>query len=117
MATHTYSVLLAPSTVTAGGTQTSSAADLTGAYGGIVTAQIANGATGPSVPCVASVQVSGDNTNFYTMFAGTEDVTNSATTNFTWDIPPGAMYVRVQFTGNAGQSVTASAQIQILSTI
>lgn len=117
MSTHSYSVLLAPSTVAAGGTQTSSVADLTGAYGGIVTAQITNGGTSPTVPCVATLQVSGDNTNFYTFASGTEDITASVTTTLCWEVPPGAMYVRVQFTGNTGQSVTAAAQIQILSTI
>jgi len=117
MATHTYSVLLAPSTVTAGGTQTSSAADLTGAYGGIVTAQITNGTTGPTVPCAALLQTSGNNADFYTMANGVEDSTASVTTSFSWEVPPGAMYVRVQFTGNSGQSVTVAAQIQILATI
>lgn len=117
MATHTYSVLLAPSTVAAAGTQTSTTADLTGAYGGIVTAQITNGGTIPSVACVATLQVSGDNTNWYPMSSGIEDMTASATSAFYWEVPPGVMYVRVQFTGNTGQPVTAAAQIQILSTI
>lgn len=117
MSTHTYSVLLAPSTVTVGGTQTSSVADLTGSYGGIVTAQITNGGTGPTAPCSAILQISGNNADFYTMASGVEDVTASATTSFSWEIPPGAMYARVLFTGNTGQSVTVAAQIQILATI
>jgi hypothetical protein len=117
VATHTYTVLQSSTSVAASGNQTSSAANLTAAYGGIVTAQITNGATGPTLPCVATLQVSGDNTNFYTAFSGTEDVTASTTTTFFWDLPPGTMYARVQFAGHTGQAVTVAAQIQVLTTI
>jgi hypothetical protein len=117
VATHTYTVLQAPTAVLSGGSLISSAANLTANYGGVVTVQITNGATGPTSPCVATLQVSGDNTNFYPIYSGTADPTNSATTTFFWDLPPGVMYVRVQFTGNTAQPVTASAQIQILATI
>ncbi len=117
MATHTYTVLQSSTSVVAAGTLTSATANLTANYGAVITVQITNGATGPTLPCIASLQVAGNTTDFYPAYSGVADITNSATTTFFWEIPPGVMYARVQFSGHTGQAVTAAAQIQILATI
>jgi hypothetical protein len=42
---------------------------------------------------------------------------NNAVTDFTVEVPPGVMFVNVDFTGNTAQAVTVEAQIEELTTI
>jgi hypothetical protein len=70
------------------------------------TGTITNGGTAPTIPCQANLQISEDNSNWYTAQTSTASLTASATTTFDFfRLYPGA-YVRVQITGNTAQSVT-----------
>lgn len=99
----------------AGATTNSSSLNMTTYPGAVVTAQITNGATAPTVPCSAIVQVSSDGTTWHTWAQGTAGLTASTAYSFSWEIPPPVMYVNVKFTGNTDQAVTVAAQAQYVA--
>jgi hypothetical protein len=69
---------------------------------------ITNGATAPTIVAVANLQTSQDNfsSDINTVASAQGSLTNSGVTTYDFYRPfPGA-YVRVQITGNTGQSVT-----------
>ena len=72
----------------------------------LVTAKVTNGATGPTIPCTFTLEVSHDNTNWKTFVAATAQLGNSVVTEWAVDLPPTVAYVRSKFGGNTGQSVT-----------
>lgn len=102
---------------TAGGTTTGTAQNHTTAYGGLITAKITNGATGPTVGATVNVYTSGDNSNFKLLAQATAGIGSNAVAEFTFNIPQGVMYTRVDVTGNTGQAVTCEAFMQELTTI
>lgn len=116
--THTLRTIIAAATSnSAGGTTTGTAIDITTKYGGLITAKITNGGTGPAVAASVNVYTSGDNTNFKLFATVTHNVTNSAVGEWAFEIPMGVMYVRADVTGNTVQAVTCEAFLQELTTI
>ena len=90
--------LASAATVAATG-QVGSAIDLTAAYGALLEAKLTNGATGPTTVPVLQVEVSSDNSNWYTFGSGLAGVTtNSAVTSWSLVLPIGVMYVRINVT-------------------
>jgi len=87
-------------------------------YGGIITAKIANGATGPTVQCEGRILVSHEDTLPTAASAGADWKTvwrfgggtaNSAITEQSFTFGPEIRHVEVEFTGNTGQAVTVEA--------
>jgi hypothetical protein len=99
-ATKTARTLQASASNAAGATATGTALDLTTKYGLLVTGQVTNGATGPTVACTFSIEVSNDNSVWRPFFSGTAALGNAVVTNWTVSIGPEVMYVRSKFTGN-----------------
>jgi hypothetical protein len=108
-AVKTARTLQASATNGAGSTTTGTTWTLTTAFGGILTAKITNGGTGPTVGCDFVVNVSVDGTNWKEFSRQTAPTTNSAVTPFAVEIPPGVMYTQPVFTGNTVQAVTVEA--------
>jgi len=98
--------LQAAATNAAAATTTGSAVDLTGALGLSGTARITNGATGPTVGCTFSLEVSGDGSTWRPWCSLTAGVTASTSYDFQWSLPPEILQARAVFTGNTGQAVT-----------
>lgn len=116
-ATKTSSAILASVSNAAAGTKTSSTINLTTSYGGLVTGKVTNGATGPTLGCTMTLNVSPNGSTFYPWAAGTAATANSAVTTFGFEIPLGALYANVVFTGNTAQSVTVEAQAEWVTAI
>lgn len=117
-ATKTKRTIIAAATSNAAGGTTSGTEwnDSTG-YGGLVTCRVTNGGTGPTVGADFVVyvgSVTGEKREFSRQTAPT---TNSAVTDFIVELPPGAMFVNVDITGNTGQAVTCEVFAQELTTI
>ena len=110
-------IIAAATSNTAGSTTTGTAIDLTTKYGGLLTAKITNGGTGPTIAASVNVYTSGDNSNFKLLTTVTATTVVSAVHEWAFDIPPGVMYVRADVTGNTGQAVTCEAFFQELSAI
>jgi hypothetical protein len=111
MATATKSAVTfqASATNAAAATTTGSAVDLTTALGALITAEITNGATGPTIACDFVVEVSNDNSDWMEYTRATAGTANNGVYTFSVELPPTVMYARVKFTGNTGQSVTVEA--------
>lgn len=116
-ATKSGSTIQASASNTAGSTTTSSTLDLTTAYGAGIMAKITNGATGPTVACTATVNVSSDGATWKYFQAATAGVANNGVYPFAFDLPAWVMYAQVVFTGNTGQTVTVEAFAEALATI
>lgn len=101
----------------AGATSTGTALNHTTAYGGLITAKITNGATGPTVAATVNVYVSGDNSNWKLWASALSTLGNAIITEFTFFLPATAMYSRVDVTGNTVQAVTCEAFCQELSVV
>lgn len=99
----------------AGSTTTGTAVNLTTAFGGVVTAKVTNGATGPTVGCSVLFDISGDNANWKNVNTVVAAIGNNVVSEYTWEVPAGVMYVRVKFTGNTFQAVTVEAFLQELT--
>jgi len=110
-------IIAAATSNAAAGTTTGTAVDLTTKYGGIITGNITNGATGPTVQATAFVETSGDNVNWDEVYRVGGDVTANLVTPISYDVHEGVMYVRVRVTGNTGQAVTCKAVMQVLATL
>jgi len=119
--TQAATVLVSSATLTAGGT-TRGRLDCTAVDGGIVTFRITNGATGPTVQCVANVLVAhkgsampaaasegtGDTDWKIVLIIGGGTV-NSDSTRGVYEFGPEVAYLEIEFTGNTAQSVTIEA--------
>ena len=119
--TITGAVLVSSAANTAGST-TRGRLDCSAADGGMVRWRMTNGATGPTVQCVARIlaarkqtsmpaaasEATGDDDwkQVYEIGGGT---TNSASTRGQYRFGPEIAYVEIEFTGNTGQSVTVEA--------
>ena len=110
-------IIAAGTSNSAAGTTTGTAVDLTTRYGGLLTAKITNGGTGPTAGATVKVYTSGDNTSFKLFNQVTADVTASTSYEWAFDIPPGVMYVRADVSGNTGQAVTCEAFLQELTSL
>jgi len=113
-----YSVILAPFSVPAGGTKASPGKD-TGAfnlqpnYGTGITVAMTNGASAPSAPLQAQIQVSGDQVTWRDY--GTPLVGETAANGvISWAIPieKNWMFARVIAYGNATNPVTLAVEVQ-----
>ena len=116
-ATKTSRTIQASQSVAGGGTQNGTELNLSTAYGALVCGKVTNGATGPTVGCDMVVYVgesTGTKREFRRMTAGTA---NNGVYEFVVEIPPGAMFVNVTFTGNTAQAVTVECYAQELTTI
>jgi hypothetical protein len=87
-------------------------------YGGIITAKIANGATGPTAQCEGRILVSHEDTLPTAASAGADWKTvwrfgggtaNSAITEQSFTFGPEIRHVEVEFAGNTVQAVTVEA--------
>ena len=101
----------------AGATTTGTVVNLTTAYGGLLTAKITNGGSGPTVAAALYVYTSADNTNFKLLYSQPASVTAAAVAEFSFEIPAGVMYLRADVKDNTGQAVTCEAFLQELTTI
>jgi hypothetical protein len=124
--TTTRTAVVTSAANTAGGT-TRGRVDLEGVDGGMLTFRMTNGATGPTLQCVARVLVAHGTGASESMPAaaseGTGDqdwkqvmeiaggTTNSATTRGLFRFGPEITYLEIEFTGNTGQSVTVEAHV------
>jgi hypothetical protein len=81
--------------------------DLTAGYGGELHIKITNGATGPTLPAQAQVQVSPDNSHWYA-FGGAlvAGLGNDVVSSWNVPIPIGVAYAKVVSGSNTGQNVT-----------
>lgn len=111
---------------TAGSTTRSTPLDLETTYGGIVTAKITNGATGPTVQCTCNVLIThnatvpaagGAGSDWKTLYTFGGGTTNNAVTEMAIPIDPSIMGLEVEFTGNTGQAVTVESYLSELSTV
>ena len=98
--------------------------DLQTAQGGFLTIKMTNGATGPTVQCVANVLIAHNATMPAAASAGTDwktiySVGNGSGNNTIgeWAIPidPAIMCIEVEFTGNTAQTVTVEAYFSELT--
>ena len=106
-ATKAASTLLVSTSNAAGATTNSSSINLQTSYGATLTGTMTNGGTSPTNPCVATCQVSQDNSVWDTWDAVTASTsTTQPATSFAFLVPMHVYYARVQFTGNTGQAVT-----------
>jgi hypothetical protein len=115
--THSSRTILASQSLAAAGSVNGTEVDNTGGGGMLVCGKCTNGATGPTVACQMRVytgEASGTKRLFQTLVF---DLGNNAVSERTCEIPPGAMYVNVTFTGNTGQAVTVEAYAQHLTAV
>jgi hypothetical protein len=113
-----YRTLVAAGTTNAAGaTTTGTTWNLTTALGGVMTANITNGAIGPTVGCDFVVQVSGDGINWKEYTRQAAGTANNGTYNFAVEIPPGVLYARPLFQTNTGQSIVCECFGQELTSI
>jgi hypothetical protein len=103
------------------GTPQRATRSMLGKLGGLVTAKITNGATGPTVQCVATLLVA--HTTGSTPTAASEGAdwktlavlggggsTANAVSTFSFEVPP-CCHLEIEFSGNTVQNVTVEAFI------
>ena len=117
--TLTPSTLIAAGTVCVPGTPQRAVKDMRGRHGGVLTGRIANGGTGPALPCVATVYIAhnsgatpaagaeGADWKFFATLGG-GGITANAATPLMLVIPP-MCHFQVEFAGNTSQNVTVEA--------
>lgn len=124
-ATKTARTIVASGSNAAGGT-TRGRLDLSTAFGGFLTLKITNGASGPSVQCVANVLVAHNASLPAAAGAGADWKTVYSVGNGTlantvgeWSLPvdPAIMHLEIEFTGNTGQAVTVEAAFSELTSV
>lgn len=111
ISTKNIRTLLASTSNAAAGTTNSSNWDLSSTVGDqVLWVQMTNGATGPTIPCTATIQWSNDGgTTWFTLTSRSATPTNSAVSVYSISIPQGYKYVRAVFSGNSVQAVTCVA--------
>lgn len=119
--TLTPATLIGAGTTIAVGTPQRAARDMRGKHGGLLTAKITNGTTGPTVQAVVTVYIShasgttpavggeGADWKTYAVLGG-GGATGSAVSPFSCVIPP-CCHVQVEIGGNTVQNVTGEAFI------
>lgn len=116
-ATKSSAVLLASTSNAAAATTNSTTLNLSTYYGAIFTGSLTNGTTAPTLPCVATCQVSLDGTTFDTWQVATASTAASTVTSFAFEVPLHAIQARVSFGGNTGQAVTCVCRAQYATAI
>lgn len=111
---------LVASTTNAAGATTRGTLDLRGKYGGTLTFKITNGATGPTVQCVANVLIAHNDgatpaaasrgADWKTVLSAGGGVANNAISEWSLDLQC-VQHLEVEFTGNTGQGVTVEAYL------
>lgn len=114
MTTKTRAAIWTTTTLTAAaGNTTSSAVDMTTSERGGLQIKLTNGATGPTVAAQVQIEVSDDNTNWFTY--GPPLVGSTANNGVrSWgeiEIPVDIMYFRLVAGSNTGQDVTVNASV------
>ena len=93
-------------------------------YGGLVTAKITNGGTGPTTACECRVLIAHNastpsagsaGSDWKTVYKGTGGTVASTVMEYTWFIDAAAMALEVEFDGNSGQDVTIEAYFSEIS--
>lgn len=125
--TKTPRTIVAASTSNSAGGTTRGTVDLRTAHGGLLTIKMTNGATGPTVQCTANILVAHNSgstptaasagADWKTLWSVGGGTTNSAVTEQSMDVPPGAMHLEVEFTGNTGQAVTVEAYLSEVTNV
>ena len=107
------------STSNAAGAVTRGATDVRSQYGGMLTLEILNGATGPTLECVCRVSITHDTGDTPAVgaigavwkqvakFGG--GVANNGFTPSTFYFGPEVKHIQVEFADNTGQAVTVEA--------
>ena len=116
-ATKSSVVSLASSSNAAAATTNSATLNLSTAYGAVFTGAMTNSASAPTLPCVATCQISADGTTFDTWQAATASIAASTVTPFAFEVPMHAIQARVSFSGNTGQAVTVVCRAQYTTAI
>jgi len=101
----------------AGSTTTGSAINLTTALGGVIVWKVTNGATGPTVACTVTLQLSHDNSTWYDVAIYLTLTGNNVVSSGAWPLGVGVMYARVKFSGNTVQAVTVEAYLMEATSI
>lgn len=87
-------------------------------YGGIITAKITNGGTGPTIPCSINVLISHETilpaegsagSNWKTLASFTATNSSNAVLEQYWTFGPEVRHIEVEFKGNTAQAVTVEA--------
>ena len=109
------------STSNAAGSTTRGTLDLRTAQGGLLTAKITNGGTGPTVAPTVTVSVAhnagatpsagAEGADWKRLYQFAGDTTASSVNQWSIDVPPGVMHLQVAFADNTGQAVTVEAYL------
>ena len=91
---------------------TSSDVDLTAVTTALITGEVTNGGTGPTVGCTVNVYTSRDGTNYYLFDSIVTGVAASGVYPFSFYLPEPVMHAKIGFGGNTIQAVTVVADIQ-----
>jgi hypothetical protein len=106
-------------TLTAGaGDDTGTAVTLDDGYGAQISLKLTNGATGPTVAAQIQIQVSQDNSEWYSFggpLVGNTD--NSGVSSWSVEIPIGVEYVRTVQGSNTGQNVTCDIDLSEVTAV
>ena len=93
-------------------------------YGGLVTAKITNGGTGPTTACECRVLIAHNastpsagsaGSDWKTIGKGAGSLVASAIIEYSWYIDEAVMALEVEFDGNTGQDVTIEAYFSEVS--
>lgn len=111
------------------GSSTSATVDLRTAHGGLLSVQIKNGATGPTLPCVAYIGISHNTgttpsasttwgTDWFPLATLYGTITNGDVRSFPpVEVPAGVQHLEVVFIGHTGQAITATAKLSIVTKV
>lgn len=111
------------------GSSTSATVDLRTAHGGLLSVQIKNGSTGPTLPCTAYIGISHNTgttpaasttwgTDWFPLATLYGTVTNNDVRSFPpVEIPAGAQHLEVVFNDHTGQAITATAKLSIVTKV
>lgn len=122
--TKTARTLVAAATSNAAAGTTRGTIDLEATYGGYLTIKMTNGATGPTVQCVANVLIShnaalpvaaGAGADWKTMYTLGGGIVANAITEIAIPIDSSIMNLEVEFTGNTGQAVVVESFLSELT--
>lgn len=114
----TVTTPLAATANTSGSTTNSSTIDNSVGYGGIAYGAMTNGGTAPTTVATANLQETPDNgSTWVTIDTCSANWAASTSTPFRFTFDLGDYKMRVQFTGNTGQSVTCSCYAVVVTGI
>lgn len=115
--THTAVTLIVSASLPAGVTNTSTPLNNSFSYA-LIMAQVTNGATAPTTPCLVTVSFGATASGpWYQWTQGTAGLAVGASYSLGWELPPAFMFAQVVFSGHTGQAVTVAAQAQTTTTV